>query len=74
MSKKNKVLPIAVSDEDFVALDEVRQRLLFNPSRSEVARGLFHYALDRVRRRKVSLRLISQMSDIAPIAGDEGKA
>jgi hypothetical protein len=66
-AKKNKVLPVAVTEEDLLALDQLRERILFTPARSAVACGLLRYALHKVRRRGVSLRTISAMSAVAPI-------
>jgi|SRR5215216_6138893 len=67
-AKKNKVLPVAVCDEDIAALDAIRSRVVFPPSRSLLACGILREGIDRLNRRRLSMRTISAMSSTGPIA------
>lgn len=60
--KKTKVLPIAVEEEDLKILDDIRSRIVFPPSRSVLARGLFRSAILRLRKGRLSLRAISRIA------------
>lgn len=66
--KKDRTLPVAVEDGDLAALDQIRQRIPFNPARSVIARGILREGIRRLQQGRLSVRRISEISQIAAVA------
>lgn len=71
--KKNKVLPIAVEEDDLKILDDILSRITFPPSRSVLARGLMRSAAMRLLKGRLSLRAISHIANTEDIRAEVGR-
>jgi hypothetical protein len=73
MSKKRKTLPVAATDDDLKDLQELQSKMLFNPSRSEIACGLYRYAMLKVKQGEVSMETISHLSagNFSVVSGEQ---
>lgn len=67
--KKNKTLPLAVSEDDLTMLDRCRKLdTAFPPERSPLGCALLRYGMASLLRGEVSIQTISNEYAIAPIA------
>lgn len=72
--KRNKTLPIAVSEDDLEKLDKCRNLVkVFPPSRSPLACTLLRYAMDNLLNGKTKIQNIYQKYGVGD-AADIGRA
>lgn len=68
--KRNKTLPLAVSEDDLKMLDRCRAKdTAFKPERSPLGCALLRYAMDRLLSGDVTIQHISDVYAASPISG-----